>query len=170
MNRPDLNRMWETFIRIPRADVASGIHVETIRKRLAPMIDSLLNNRMIDWYCFLIHDKTSGVPTNPNDEDAYFHVRLGLQTGSTPDMLLTSLPDYCTMTRPIEATWVENILGIDKTLLKNEDIGEAWKVIGEQSEWLLKMLNSHKEETNIFPTQMAQFLHYFSNMTQLRMM
>jgi hypothetical protein len=162
--------MWETFIRIPRADIASGIHIETIRKRLAPMIDRLVNSRIIDWYCFLIHDKTSGVPTNPNDEDAYFHVRLGLQTDSTPDMLLTSLPDYCTMTRPIEAAWVANILGIDKTLLKNENIAEAWKIIGEQSEWLLKMLNSHKKEANIFPTQMAQFLHYLSNMTQLRMM
>jgi hypothetical protein len=110
------------------------------------------------------------VPTNANDEDVYLHVRLGLQIGSTPDMLLASLPEHCMMTRRIEVGWVTNILGIDKTLLKNEDIGEAWRVIGEQSEWLLKMLNSHKEEANIYPSQTAQFLHYFSNMTQLRVM
>jgi len=155
MNRPDLSRMWETFIRIPRADIASGIHIETIRKRLAPMIGSLVNNRIIDWYCFLIHDKTSGVPTNSNDEDAYFHVRLGLGTDSTPSMLVTSLPECCTMTRPVQAAWMTNILGIDRTLLKNEDVTEAWRVIGEQSEWLLRMLDSHKEDANIFPNQIG---------------
>ncbi|MDH5690662.1 MAG: hypothetical protein OEY81_04475 [Candidatus Bathyarchaeota archaeon] len=51
--------------------------------------------------------------------------------------------------------------------MKNEEIEEAWRIIGEQSEWLLGMLDIYKEELDIPPQQIKQFFHYYFNMTQV---
>lgn len=56
---------------------------------------------------------------------------------------------------------------VDTSLFKTEEIEEAWRVIGEQSEWLLNTLNIYKENAKITPVQILPFLHYFANMTQL---
>ena len=85
------------------------------------------NRRKSDGHRSLAYDVN--IPLD-NDEDAHLHVRLGLRTGSTPNFLQASLPEYCTMTRPIEVARVTSILGIDKALLKNDDIGEGQKIIG----------------------------------------
>jgi hypothetical protein len=71
------------------------------------------------------------------------------------------------MIAPIALSRVESITGIDKASLKNEDIEEAWRIIGEQSEWVLEMLSVHKDDTGVTPYEIAQFLHFFDNMTQL---
>ena len=62
---------------------------------------------------------------------------------------------------------MSSISGIDKFLLKNEDVGEAWRIIGEQSEWFLNLVNIFKEGADIPPEEIIQFLHYFFNMAQL---
>jgi hypothetical protein len=54
------------------------------------------------------------------------------------------LPDYCVGTEKIEPTM--DIQGIDKALLKGERIEEAWRLIGEQSEWVIRLLDSHGEK------------------------
>jgi len=51
--------------------------------------------------------------------------------------------------------------------LKNQKIEEAWRIMGEQSEWLLNMLNNHKVDVEIPIGQVEQFLHFYSNMTGL---
>jgi len=51
--------------------------------------------------------------------------------------------------------------------LKDESIEEVWRIIGEQSEWLLYMLDIFKDIINIPLQYVGQLLHYFSNMTQL---
>lgn len=55
----------------------------------------------------------------------------------------------------------------DKSLLKHEEIEEVWRIIGEQSEWLLSMLDAYKENVKIPLQHVGQFLHYYFNMTQL---
>ena len=165
MQKPNLNRMWETFIKIPTEDNRTKLSLlyNNIRSKIYPMISRLKDNDMINWYCFLIHKK----PKNKDDPNLYFHIRIALKKDVNPDEFLSSLPNYCLFTEPIERKRVESILGIDKSLLKNEKIEEAWRIIGEQSEWLLEMLNIHKEDVDIPPLQIAQFLHYYFNMTQL---
>ena len=170
MQKPDLNQMWETFIKIPAEDNRVGFNLlySCIRSRIYPMISRLKDDGMIDWYCFLTHDRKSGVPTSEDDDNPYFHVRLTLKKKVDPNEFLNSLPNYCVMTRKIRRERVESIVGIDKSLLRNEEIEEAWRIIGEQTEWLLEMLNIHKEDVNIPPQQIAQFLHFYANMTQLQ--
>lgn len=61
--------------------------------------------------------------------------------------------------------WIQQIAGIDKTSIKNEDITEAWRIFGEQTEWFSNMLSIFKEV--ISPQQIAQFLHYYRNMANM---
>jgi len=167
IDRPDLNRMWETFIRIPDA-VPFHAFYDIIRFEIVPLIFQLKSKGAINWHCFLIHDRSSGVPTSVDDPSAYFHIRVALEKDADSKEFLNSLPSYCIMTRKIERNSVENIAGVDKSRLKNDDIEEAWRIIGEQSQWFMDMLNIHKEDVKISAEQVFQFLHYFSNMAQLQ--
>jgi len=170
MEKPDLNRMWETFIKIRTEDSTLrffSLLYNDIRTKIYPMISRLKDNDLINWYCLLIHDRGSGVPTSADDMNAYFHIRFALKKDANPDKFVASLPEYCNMTRRIEGGH-QFITGIDKSIIKNEDITEAWRIIGEQSEWFLEMLNIHKENSTVPPQQVAQFLHFFANMTQLQ--
>jgi len=159
--------MWETFIKIPTEDdmIRLNLIYNDIRSKICPMISGLIDNDVISWYCFLIHDRNSGVPTSKDDNNAYFHIRFSLKKSVNPEDFLA---EYCLMTRKIRPEWVASISGINKSLLKNEEIEEAWRIIGEQSEWLINMLNIHKEDVDISPQQIAQFLHFYANMTQLQ--
>jgi len=173
MKKPDLDRMWETFIKIEELDLITPNKpfidhskvIRIIRGKIYPMISRLQNERIIDWYSFLIHNRKSGVPTTEDDPNVYFHVRVSLKNEGEP-----SFPDYCVMTRKIKREWVESIAGIDKSLLKTEEIEEAWRIIGEQSEWFLNMLNIHKEDLDIPTRQVRQFLHFYANMSQLQVL
>lgn len=49
--------------------------------------------------------------------------------------------------------------------MKNEEIKEAWRIIGEQPEWILNMLNIHKDDVETPPEPIRQFFHYFFDMT-----
>lgn len=170
MQKPDLGRMWETFIKIPAEDnrIRFSLLYNNIRSNIYPMISRLKDNDMINWYCFLIHNRNSGVPTSENDNNPYFHIRFALKKDADSDKFPNSLPNYCVMTRKIRRQRVESIAGINKSIIKNEEIEEVWRIIGEQSEWLLGMLNIHKEDVDIPPQQVAQFLHFYANMTQFQ--
>jgi len=160
MEKPDLNRTWETFIKIGLPNETSlGRIINMIRFKVSPTIEDLKQQKIIKWYHFLIHDRRSGVPTTEDDDNCYFHIRLTLRKDVDPKDIL---PNHCVMTDKVHP----NLRDIDRTLLKNEEIEEAWRIIGEQSEWLLNMLNIHKEdvEINKYHKQIAQFLHYYFNM------
>lgn len=88
--------MWETFIRISPADFC-----DVLRFKAKPMIFQLRDKGTIEWFCFLIHDKKSGVPTSPDDNNAYVHIRVALRENAEPNDFLKSLPDYCVLTRKI---------------------------------------------------------------------
>lgn len=181
MEKPDLNRMWETFIEIPNLvqmretierhptedNLAKMVIYlcNMIRFKVHPVISDLTKKKIISWYHFLIHDRNNGVPTTKEDNNPYFHIRFDLRKDINPDDFL---PNYCVMTRKIRRENVTSIAGIDKSLLKNEEIGEAWRIIGEQSNWLMDMLNIHKEKNDIPLQHVGQFLHFYANMTQLR--
>jgi len=168
VHKPNLDLMWDTFVRLSWEDIPVGKHIARLRHDIAPLISRLKDQGVIDWYCFLIHDRRSGVPTTENDTNPYFHIRFALREGVDPDNLVGSLPKYCVMTRQIKHEWVDSILDVDKSLLKNGEIEGAWRIIGEQSELLLNLLSIYREDVEIPPQQIAQFLHFYANMTQLR--
>jgi len=175
MEKPNLNRMWETFIKIPseNGQIRFNDLFDIIRFKISPVIQRLRNEQIIDWYCFLIHDRNSGVPTSQDDASPYFHIRIALKENIKSDFP-KSLEDYCVMTRKADRKLVEQIsltreTTFDTSVFRNEGIEEVWRIIGEQSEWLLNMLNSYKEDVAVPPLHIAEFLHYYSNMTQMRL-
>lgn len=149
--------------------LAKIIHL--IRFKIHVTISNLREKRIINWYCFLIHKN----PKNKDDPNLYFHIRVSLKNDVKPKVFRESLPDYCVFTQPMKRKRVEKIsIGrkeyFDTSLFKTEKIEDAWRIIGEQSEWVMNMLNIHKKdvEINKYPKQIGQFLHYYFNMLGLQ--
>ena len=164
MESPNLTRMWETFIKIPADEdsiILSDVY-DIIRSKIGPLISRLECTGVINWYCFLIHSRHSGVPTSEDDDNPYFHIRFEFVKDVHPSRVL---PRYCVMTRKVPRNQVNSIDGIDTSLLKSEKIEEAWRLIGEQAAWLLELFSIHKEDVDVPPEQIGQFLHFYANMT-----
>ncbi|UCE16444.1 MAG: hypothetical protein JSV12_02180 [Candidatus Bathyarchaeota archaeon] len=164
-----MDRIWETFIKIPSQTTPQGriinlsVLYDIVRFKIYPLTTQL------KWYCFLVHMKGSGVPTTEDDKNPYYHIRF------EPDNkeYLESLPEYCVMTRKAPYGGIRRIsigrgVFFDTSRLRIEKIEEVWRIIGEQSEWFINTLNAFKENQSVPPILVGQFLHYFANMTQMR--
>ncbi len=166
MKKPDIENVWEMAIRI------LDDHIKILQTEVIPTITVLKEKCRVKWYCFLIHSRNNGVPIPYNGPQ--FHIRFENSANLSQEELSKLLPDYCEMIRKVESKDVEKISGIDTTLLKEDDIREAWRIIGESCEWIVGMLNAHKLEFDIPPDkirlQIGQFLHYLANITQLSIM
>lgn len=164
--------MWETFIKIGLPNRISFEHLfDMIRFNVYATISSLKNNDVLSWYCFLIHGK-NGVPTSEEDNNLYFHIRFTTKKEVKLEDIRNLLPDYCVLTRKIKREDIAKIsMGagkyIDESLFKSGVIEEAWRILGEQSEWVIDMLNAHKTDVKIPPDHVRQFLHYYFNMLQV---
>ena len=166
MQKPNLERVWHTFVKLTADRIPAGEHIEMLRFSIAPVLRDLMNRGIIGWYCFLIHDKKSGVPAHL-DDSLYFHIRLGLAENTDPGVLVGALPSCFVGTEKVPKSEIDSMGGIDKTRLRSGAIEEAWRIIGEQCEWLLDLLDIYVGTASVFPDQIGQFLHYFSNITQL---
>jgi len=154
VERPNLDRMWETWIQIgPREGLTINMLHESVRNKIHPMISDLESRKVVNWYHFLFHP----YPSDPNN--AYFHVRFSVleNIDKVDDM---GLPSYCVSTQKIGP--IRDIAGIDRTLI---EIEEAWRLIGKQSEWVIDFVRVHNEGIPI--AQFLQFMHFFMNMMGL---
>jgi hypothetical protein len=52
---------------------------------------------------------------------------------------------------------------VDIRALSNGQVEEGWKILGESSEWVLRMLDAHDPGKPIPRPNVAQFLHYIGN-------
>jgi len=169
MDVPDLARVCETFLRIGASDdLRLGRHVDTLRADVLPLVRALQSEGLIDWYCFLIHQRPE-VPVPEGDDDFFWHVRLELQVDRSFRELTEALPEAFEMTRMVERKRLLAMSGLDESKFVG-GIQDAWRVLGEQSEWLLRTLEAHKSRvtTAELSVQLGQYLHYFANMTSLR--
>jgi len=161
MEKPNLNQMWETWVRIgPKARLTFKMLQETIRKKIYPLVSNLKNKKVINWYHFLLHD----YPRDPSNR--YFHIRFSV-IGNIKRAEELGLPEYCVPPEKIDPP-LRNIDGINRALLIDEEIEEAWRIIGEQSELIINLVNIHREDLGWMPIgQFLQFMHYFMNMMGL---
>lgn len=173
MQQPNLDRMYETFIKIGEMPITYSVLYEIIKTKLLPTVGQLKRDGDIEWYSFLICGKKSGVPTNSDDENSYFHLRFSLPENSDRNTVVKLLPDYCLMTRKVERTSVESVpignggMMHNPSLFKQEKIEEVWRIIGEQSEFILNVFNSFKDNVEIPPQEIGAFLHYCHNMVAM---
>lgn len=159
MEKPDLHRVWETYIRVQQGEH----HIEVLRSKVSPLIFDLQSGGIIGWYCLTVPRRPANTP--PHEYRIRLEILVNVKDKEEVNSLLT---EYCEKGRTrafLKVDPPDQISGIDNTLLLEEDITEAWKVIGEGSEWILRMLEVHKEDAVIYPQQIAQYLHFFSNVT-----
>lgn len=168
MKSPNLKRVIETFIRIEISNRTTSIQVwqdylNLLRSKVAPLVRHLLDAEIIDWYSFLVHNRDSGVPTSEDDHGVYVHLRMGLTDTSSESELLDQLSSICQMTRKMTVPTPPSLDRVDIRTLKNDKAEQGWRVLGEASEWVLQMLNSHDPNKPVPPQNVAQFLHYIGN-------
>lgn len=158
MKIPNLNNVWETYIKI----TSNTDHIQLIRDKVSPLIAQLKDDGVIGWFCFLKHKSRIEGDTN-----RYIHLRFEIVNGvDEKNVVRNLLPDYCEkeMTNNfMDVQDPDEISGIDKSLLIDEQIEYGWRIIGEGSEWILNMLSIHKEEEKITTEQIGQFFHFFHN-------
>lgn len=173
MQRPNLNKMYETFIRIGLPNTVLPEQVfEMVRTKVSLTVRQLEKDGIVNWYSFIIHNRESGsIPTSLEDRNLYFHIRVSLSGNNDLESLKKSLKDYCEMTRPSELQSVDHIdlsedgkIRFNTSLLRHEGIEEVWRIMGEQSEFVLKVFDSFKDNIVIPTYEISLFLHYFHGM------
>jgi len=151
LEKPDLNKMWRTWVEIgPKNQLTLKTFQDTIRHKMYP-ISQLQKTGEITWYYFLYHNK----PDDPANE--YFDTVFTTDRGDPKEFL----PKYCVDTEKIPP--IKKILGIDETILEGKDIAEAWRIIGEQSDFIIDLVRAHTENSEIHLRQITQFMHFFMN-------
>jgi len=166
MQKPNIENMWEMAIRIPHGPW--GVNIEVLRNEVIPMISTLREQCGARWYCFLIHNNRNGMPIDY--QGLQFHIRFENSNNLSLNELQSRLPKtYREGIRKIDPP-LREISGIDTSLLKGEDIQEAWKIIGESCEWIIEMMNSHKmvDDREKMLKQIVQFQHYIENIIGIR--
>jgi len=153
MEKPDLERMWETRIKIGLPTLRNV--QDAIRQKIAPTFPRLLEEGNIKWYHFLIHPCPPSVDPDPGN--ACLHIRF------SPGPV--GLPRYCVATEKTGP--LRGISKVNASLLETEEIEEAWRILGEQSQWVVNLINIHKKDISIPLEQIAQFMHFYSNMLGL---
>jgi hypothetical protein len=165
---PNVERMIETFIPIEASKDASSLQVwqdylHLLRSVVAPLVRDLTQKGAIDWYCFLVHDRRSGVPSSADDEKPYLHLRMSLTKASDEAEFIKGLPPFCRLTRKMVLPAPPSLDNVDIQSLAKGQVEKGLKVLGESSEWVLKMLDAHDPAKPIPRQNVSQFLHYIGN-------
>lgn len=159
MQKPNLERLWRVWIKIAPQDSLDGDFkgaVSTIKSQITNVVSTLEENNIIDWYYFLIHRKDN----EPNS--LHFDVVFSVKEGIEAEEFINKLPSYCLEPKHLGDGFGQSICGINKESLNNEQIEEAWRIIGEQSEWIIHMVNIHKDD-KLTIDQFIQLMHFYTN-------
>lgn len=168
MKEPQLDRIVETFIPIPLDPSSTQIQIwqdylDLLRTKVAPLVRRLQGLGTVEWFSFLVHNRHSGVPTDESDQELYVHFRFELAEGANSDDLISQLPSFCKMTRMMPVPQRDRLDNNDISAFKDQKVEWGWRVLGEGSEWILRMLESHDPSVRIPPQNVAQLLHYIGN-------
>lgn len=77
--------------------------------------------------------------------------------------LASQLPPFCKMTRKMPVAQRDRLDNNDVQAFKEQNVEWGWRVLGEGSEWVLRMLESHDPAVRIPPQNVEQLLHYVGN-------
>ena len=170
---PNVENIIETFIPIQVSQDATSLQVwqnylDMLRSVVAPLVRDLTQKGVIHWYCFLVHDRESGVPTSEEDDRSYVHLRMALRKPSNEAEFMKRLPSFCYFSRKMSMPSPPSLDNVDIQSLSNGQVEQGWRILGESSEWVLKMLDAHDPKKQVPPQNVAQFLHYLGNQLQIR--
>lgn len=175
------SREWSTFFRIPLPNTtdqalaldpgwcdAKGVYsgsavvLRLLKGKVAPLLHNLRNSGLKSFH-FLIHDRQSGVPTTEDDKAAFIHLRLFFKRAVHLDLTVLGFE----MTAP--SGKMTEIGGLDLSMVSG-GVRRAVDLINMQSAWVINVLTNHNwKDDGEMVRQMRQFLHYFANMTQMKL-
>ena len=121
-------------------------------------IRKLKSSGYIEWYSFLLHHTKHITGLNSENNNPIFHIRLEPSSDFTVEQLIDLLPAHFLDPHPVT---LEEISGVNNNLLNGTDWAEAWRILGESSEWVLNLLETHVGA--IPPQQSIQFMHFITN-------
>ena len=158
MKTPNPEQSVDTVVPIAELNLQS--YFQQLRNEIAPAIRTLQRKNKIIWFCFLVHDHRSvGRPLPLETNAPFIHIRFGLPDGMGVDSFINELPSI--FEHPIQKPLSE-ISGIDSNQLSG-DWKEAWRLLGESSEWVLSFAETHSDNTDLSTDQVLQFLHFITN-------
>lgn len=168
MHSPNLDAIWESFVRIGpcrESTFAAAHHVRVLRQTVAPAIDQVRRSGLADWFHLLIHDDGTFNVQAPPRGDALWHLRLSLRQAARPADLRAALPSSFEATRPVPRSQLDFIPGLDALLLKSADTADSWAILGMQTEWLLQALALYREEAEPVAIcwELRQYHHLLEN-------
>lgn len=159
MQLPKLDRIVDTFIKIENPTLDK--YIAQLRSDLIPEIRKLESEGSIVWYAFLVHgQKHLGDRVHSADKNSYIHIRLCPSEGTDIEDFIESLPNHFEQPEKVS---LSSIAGVDRSILKEQDWAYGWKLHGETSEWVLKMIETHDQNASIHIQQIIQFLHFITN-------
>lgn len=177
MKRPDLDRLWEAYLRInappsvtrewASSPALAKTVMQLVRREVLPLVRTLEREGVVDWFSFLVH----GAPAGASDpRSLYIHLRVSLAQVyvDAAEMLQARAASHgWECIRPILPPDCREIAGLDRSWFIDGDIARAWYVIGLQADWLLTLIEQHQHSVTDMQllNHVVQFKHYFSNMT-----
>lgn len=158
-------RWWETFVPLRRCWCCKEYEkvTKTLIEDVVPAMRKLEAADVLKRWCFLIHNRADGVPTKSNK--VFVHIRFDMKDGVSHRDALALLPRRFYMTRRIPEGKLDEIAGLDLAKMDRGADG-AWDLICDQSQLMIRILKSYRKQPK--PQQVAQWLHYFSNMMQMQ--
>jgi len=152
MELPDLTRIVDTFVSI------GDDYYKRLWQDVIPSIRQLQSEQKLRWYSFLIHgaDQLDG---RADEGKAYLHLRLEPAPGVEMEDFIARLPPL--FEKPI-AVVLGKMGSVEQKVLKNQDWGYAWKMLGESSEWIVSLFEAHGNSS--VPIQnIIEFMHFITN-------
>lgn len=156
MELPDLHRIVDTYF--PVTSVDSPAYLNQLKRDLLPHIRKLQSDGHLRWFSFLLHGARHLDGREPEDGRSFIHIRLEPASSLTLEEFIELLPDHFCNPQPVS---LSDIRGLDGSMLHDDNWANAWKIHGEASEWVLCLLELHKDDPSL--QQMIQFLHFITN-------
>jgi hypothetical protein len=160
MNVPNLDRIVETYV-----PVTPGSEVLVLRSIVLPSIRELQELGQLRWFAFLLHPLSQVAGHGAQEEDLVIHLRLEPSDGADLESFVEHLPQ--TFLEPRHIAPLGNMAGVQQEQLRNADWAQAWRMLGESSEWVLSLVETHNDALQL--PQAVQFIHFITNPLTLGM-
>ena len=130
-----------------------------VRRRLLPLSDRLLQHGLVSC-SFLVHNRESGVPSK--DDRRWLDASLHFSRQVDARRLLPCGWKFVRQNLP-----PPSIAGINPGIIRSQE--DAERLITEQSMWYTRLIGFHEKDVSDMHVllHVAQYLHYFSNMSGL---
>lgn len=173
MVAPDLSRIVETFIpiTIDQGNISIAVwqdYVDLLRTVVSPLVRNHRAQGQVRWCSFLVHNRQSGVPTGPHDDRFFVQLRMELSPDVDETSFIKNLPTSCLMTRRMQVPTPPTLDNVDITYLNDSNVAQGWRILGEASDWVLSMIDSHDLNKKVPKKNVEQFLHYIGNQLCVR--